>query len=246
MIKIISTRNYAAGEAKVLVSGPAGIGKTRLCATAPDSIIISAEAGLLLLADVDISVIEVSSVDDVRNVLNWAKSSTEAKEFKTICLDSITEIAEVCLTQYKKDFKDPRAAYGQLQDDVPELIREFRDLKDKNVYFSAKQSRIEEAEGSVVKFKAAMPGKYLLANLPYFFDIVLTMRLGKLEDGTIYRYLQTYSDFQYDCKDRSDRLAKVEKPDLSYIFKKLEQPRKEEDKGEDKDKDQDESKKENE
>jgi len=74
-----------------------------------------------------------------------------------------------------------------------------------------------------------MPGKSLLAGLPYFFDEVFVMNLGKLEDGSIYRYLQTGKTLAHeDCKDRSGRLEMVEKPDLTYIFGKIAQPQEKE------------------
>ncbi len=135
-IKIISTRDYSADGVKVLVSGDAGIGKTVLCASAPSPIIISAEAGLLSLAEVDIPVIEVTSVADVMAAYEFLTESEDAKQYKTLCLDSISEIGEVLLAEYKKLNKDPRAAYGQLNDDMASLIRSFRDIKGKHVYFS--------------------------------------------------------------------------------------------------------------
>ena len=218
-VKIISTRDYSTNGVKFLISGPAGIGKTVICGTGIDPIIISAEAGLLSLADVDIPAIEITKAEDTVDILEWARNSNEAKQFNTFCLDSISEIGEVVLSENKKLFKDPRQAYGETNDSVADLIRNFRDLKGKNVYFSAKQSRLEEND--IVTYKASMPGKTLLAALPYFFDIVMVMRKGKLEDGTLYRYLQTSGDLQYEAKDRSGCLSPVEKPDLEYLFNKI-------------------------
>lgn len=221
-IKIVSTRDYAADGVKVLVSGDAGIGKTVLCASAPSPIIISAEAGLLSLAEVDIPAIEVTSVADVMNAYEFLTSSKEAEQFQTLCLDSISEIGEVLLSEYKKLNKDPRAAYGQLNDDMAALVRSFRDIKGKHVYFSAKQVRLAEDDSGLVYFKASMPGKTLLNGLPYFFDEVFVMNLGKLEDDETYRYLQTAKTLRHgDCKDRSGKLSAIEKPDLTYIFNKI-------------------------
>ncbi len=221
-IKIISTRDFGVNGVKVMVSGPAGIGKTKLCATAPAPLIISAEAGLLSLSDVDIPVIEVKTVDDVMDAYQFVTESKEAEQFETICLDSVSEIAEVLLSTYKKEFKDPRAAYGTLNDDMSALIRSFRDLKGKHVYFSAKETKIVDDSSGLVSYKGSMPGKTMLNSLPFFFDEVLSMGLGKLEDGTYYRYLQTFKDLQrVDNKDRSGKLGLIEKPDLAYIFNKI-------------------------
>lgn len=220
MIKITSTKDHSTHGVKIMVYGSSGGGKTRLCGTAPSPIIISAESGLLSLAEVDIPVIEVNTVEDVNDVYNWAISSEEAKKYDTLCLDSITEIAEVLLTTFKAEDKDARAAYGRLADEMTKTIRSFRDLKGKNVYFTAKQVTLTNDVG-VTSYVPSMPGKTLLNGLPFFFDEVLSIQLGKLENGTQYRYLQTFSDRQRDCKDRSGKLDQKEEPNLQKIFNKI-------------------------
>lgn len=219
-IKITSTKDYGANGVKILVYGPAGIGKTVLCGSAPSPIIISAESGLLSLADLDIPVIEVKTVDDVNEVYDWLVGSKEAEQYETPCLDSVTEIAEVLLAQFKSEEKDPRAAYGRLADEMGRTIRNFRDIKGKNVYFSAKQVKLTDDVG-VTTYAPSMPGKQLLNGLPFFFDEVLPMRIGKLESGEEYRYLQTHADMLRDGKDRSGKLAKQEEPNLTKLFNKI-------------------------
>jgi len=221
MAVVLTTTKKASTHVKALVFGEAGMGKTVLCATAPKPLIISAEAGLLSLSDHDIPVIEVKTVQDVMDVYEWITTSKEADDFETICLDSITEIAEVLLTQYKKEEKDPRKAYGRLNDDMSTLIRSFRDLKGKHVYFSCKMIRKEDESAGFASYKPAMPGNTLINNLPYFFDEVLALRIGKLPSGKEFRYLQTQPELQWPAKDRSGTLGKMEKPDLSYIFNKI-------------------------
>lgn len=219
MIKIISTRDYGLNGVKILVYSPAGYGKTVLCKTAPKPIIISAEAGLLSLAGEDIPVIEVKSMEDVANAYDYITKTEEGKKFDTVCVDSITEIAEVMLIEYKKQYKDPRQAYGQLNDDMASLIRLFRDIKDKNVYFTAKQVRIENPDTGVVSYMPGMPGKTLLNGLSFFFDEVFVLRIGQLEDGSTYRYLQTSPDISFEAKDRSGKMLPQAKPDLAETFK---------------------------
>jgi phage nucleotide-binding protein len=220
MINIKSTKNYSTNGVKILIYGPAGAGKTRLCATAPNPLIISAESGLLSLSDEDIPFVNVSTVEDVNDIYSWVIGSKEAEKYDTLCLDSVTEIAEVLLTTFKAEEKDPRAAYGRLADEMSKMIRSFRDLKGKNVYFTAKQATLTDDIG-VTSFVPLMPGKTLLNGLPFFFDEVLSFKLGKLEDGTVYSYLQTVPDRQRDCKDRSGRLLPKEEPHLGRIFDKI-------------------------
>lgn len=221
MIKITTTKNFSAKEVKVLVFSPAGFGKTRLCATAPNPIIVSAEGGLLSLANEDVPVIEVKTLADIGEAYNFLTISKESKKYDTVCIDSISEIAEVMIITYKKQEKDPRAAYGRYNDDFASMIRMFRDLKGKHCYFTAKMLRNVEDNNSMAQNIPSLPGKTMLNALPYFFDEVFALRIGKMKDRTSYRYLQTVADYQYECKDRSGNLLPKEKPDLTYVFNKI-------------------------
>jgi hypothetical protein len=216
-VKLTSTKDFNIDGVKCLVYSPTGIGKTVLCSTAPDPVIISAEAGLLSLKHLDIPVYEVKTKEEVGEAYNEVAMS----KFKTICLDSISEIAEVLLIDHKNRERDGRAAYGKFNDDMGALIRLFRDIKGKHVYFTAKLQRHVDDLTGVTTFVPGMPGKTMLNALPFFFDEVFALRIGKLADGTKYRYLMTQPDYQYEAKDRSGKLLEAEKPDLTYIFNKI-------------------------
>jgi phage nucleotide-binding protein len=224
-VKLTTTREAArTNGVKVCVYGMAGSGKTRLCASTGGSpIIISAEAGLLSLRDVNIPVIEVSSIDDVKDAYRMVSESAECKEFDWICLDSISEIAEVVLSSEKKNTKDPRQAYGALQETMYDLVRAFRDLP-RNVYMSAKAERIKDDHTGSVLYGPSMPGQKLGQALPYFFDEVFALRVEKDSEGNMQRWLQTQPDFQWGAKDRSGALEVWEAPDLAAIAAKINRP----------------------
>ena len=142
-IRLTTTREAAQiNGLKVCVYGASGAGKTRLCVTTGEpTVIISAEAGLLSLRDTDIPVIEVATIGDVHDAYRFIAESDDAKDFRWVCLDSVSEIAEVVLSAEKKATKDPRQAYGALQEQMTDLLRAFRDLPGRNVYMSAKLDR---------------------------------------------------------------------------------------------------------
>jgi phage nucleotide-binding protein len=218
-IQLRSTRGLSAHGVKVLVYGQAGAGKTSLIKSLPSPIILSAEGGLLSIADADIPFIEIKSMNDLVEALEWAKSD-EASQFKSIALDSISEIAEVVLGHEKAAAKDPRQAYGAMQDAMAYVIRAFRDLPGKHVYFSAKLEKSQDEMGRIL-YAPSMPGNKTGQSLPYYFDEVLALRVEKDADGNTQRALMCDSDGLWTAKDRSGRLDAWEAPDLGAIIAKI-------------------------
>lgn len=224
---------------KCLVYGGAGMGKTVLSATCPNPVLISAESGMLSLKKENLDrlfgvncpmvaynmpVIEVSTVQDLTDVYAWCTTSHEAGNFQTICLDSLTEIAEVVLINAKKSVKDPRQAYGELIAQMENLVRLFRDIPQKNVYMAAKMEPTKDELTGVVKYGPSMPGAKLGPKLPYFFDEVFRLGVNKDSQGNSFRFLQTQPDMQFEAKDRSGSLAPMEFPFLGSVFQKIMNP----------------------
>lgn len=216
---------------KLLIYGPPGSGKTRLCATAPEPLILSAEAGLLSLSPEnqirmfggarDIPVLKIESAKDLEDAYAFVATSAHAKHFETICLDSISEIAEVVLGHMKKQVKDPRQAYGEMGEKMAFLIRAFRDLPNKHVYFSAKQERVAD-ENNKMFYGPSMPGKMMTQGIGHFFDEVFAA--GVTEDIVSKQrtyFLRTRMNIQFQAKDRSGALDEIEQPDLTNIISKI-------------------------
>lgn len=206
---------------KILVHGKAGVGKTRLCATMPATVVLSAESGLLSLAKVapNLPVIPIATMDDLNDAYAWAESSAEAKRFQSISLDSISDIAEAMLATCKKATKEPRKAYGEVQDNMMETMRLFRDLPGKHVYFSAK-TELREVDEGLTRYLPSFPGKKLGPAAPYLFDEVFYYTFLEHE-GKEYRVLRTQPDFQTEAKDRSGALSEIEEPDLGKLIQKI-------------------------
>jgi len=220
-MKITKTNDLGGHFLKMVIYGEAGAGKTRLAATtgAP-TVVISAEGGLLSLRDHDITAIEVKSIADIQEAYKWAVGSKEAQGIQWVCLDSISEIAEVSLAHEKAENKNTMRAYGQMADQMTSLIRAFRDLPERHVYMTAKQERTQLDDGSMI-FGPSMPGKNLTQGLAYFFDEVFALRVHTDEEGNIQRWLQTNANGTHTAKDRSGALELFEPCDLSQIKTKI-------------------------
>ena len=219
-INVKTTGSLSANGVKVLVYGQAGAGKTSLIKTLPSPIVLSAEGGLLSIQDADLPFIEIASMTDLQEAYKWLTESDDAKAYKSVALDSISEIAEVVLNAEKKATKDPRQAYGAMQEQMADIIRAFRDLPGRHVYMSAKLEKTQDEMGRVL-YAPSMPGNKTGQALPYFFDEVLALRVEKDADGNTQRALMCDSDGLWLAKDRSGKLDMWEAPDLGAIIAKI-------------------------
>ena len=157
---------------------------------------------------------------ELQEAYKWLAESAEAAQFESVAIDSISEIAEVALNYEKKVNKDPRAAYGAMQEQMADIIRAFRDLPAKHVYMSAKLEKTQDEMGRIL-YAPSMPGNKTGQSLPYFFDEVLALRVEKDAEGATQRALMCDSDGLWLAKDRSGKLDAWEAPDLTVIINKI-------------------------
>ena len=218
-INLLNTSTVVAGTVNVLVYGQAGSGKTSLIPTMPAPVIISTEGGLLSIAGSAIPYIEVANMDALRDAYKWLLDSDESKQFESVAIDSISEVAEVSLGTEKKTNKDPRAAYGEMQTTMAEVIRSFRNLP-RHVLMTAKLEKSQDEMGRML-YSPSMPGVKLGQSLPYFFDLMLALRVEKDAENVTQRALMCDSDGLWQAKDRSGKLEAWEAPDLGAIIAKL-------------------------
>lgn len=219
-VKLKNTDALASDGIKVLAYGQAGAGKTRLIPTLPAPVALSAEGGLLSIQGANVPFIEIATMEDLQEAYAWLTGSAEAKSFQSVALDSISEVAEVVLAAELKKNKDGRAAYGEMNSAMAELIRAFRDLPGRHVYMSAKLEKAQDEMGRML-YSPSMPGKSLTQQLPYFFDFVFPLRVERDAEGKTQRALMTDGDGLWLAKSRSHRLDAWEAPDLGAIINKI-------------------------
>jgi hypothetical protein len=217
-LQIKSTRDIANFQhINAIIYGQSGIGKTVLCATAPKPLIVDAEAGLLSLANSDVDSVHVKNLSDIKEVYKFLTKGEH--EYESVCIDSLSEVAEQILIEYKAVERDPRAAYGKMADEIFAIVRSFKNLP-LHTFFVTKQTKVIDEFLGKTSFGPSYPGKQLEQNLQYQIDLVLAMRIGQ-KDGKKFRYLQTQPDVQYDAKDRSGKLDAKERPDLAALIGKI-------------------------
>lgn len=206
---------------KCLGYGGAGVGKTRLAASAPRPIILSAEQGLLSVKRENMPYILIKNMADLAEAHRWFTTSAEARKFDTGVLDSVSEIAEQVINEERQKSKDPRKLYPEYQMKMLDIFRDFRDMPQKHIYFIAKEGRNAGPDGSV-SLGPSFPGKVLPEAAPYFFDQVFQI-VAWTDPGTkqTQNALKCRKDLGNEGKDRSGALELWEPPNLTAMFDKI-------------------------
>lgn len=218
-----STMDWNQNGSKFLIHGGTGYGKTYAIRTCPRPFIINVdtEGGLLSLQDTDIPYTSISTLQELEDTIMELSLPENWNRFDTLCIDSLTEIAEVCLANHKKANKDMRKSYVNMADDVMEQIRNLITIPGKNLYCICKQRKLQDEEGRIL-FSPDVPGNSFANKIPYYFDEVFAIRILKdPETGELRRWFQTQPDERYEAKDRSGRLGMFEPADVGHILAKI-------------------------
>lgn len=248
MVNIISTNTVLTERRKVniLVYGAPGTRKTLSIATLPNPIIISSEQGLLTLREYDIPVIEVKSVAEVFEALEYVEKS----DYDSVAIDSLSEIASFILDEAVENITakavskvqgktgrkvdadevdiNGMAPYNDLLKVGTKLSRRIRDLP-QHVYAICRATKTQVQEGGPKKWYPLFPGQKLGDAMCHDFSIILAAREITVE-GKNYYCFQAQSDTEWAARDRSGALGNVdkngkfnpmEKQDLSAIIDKI-------------------------
>lgn len=230
-MKIENTKTVENKNVKGLIGGYSGAGKTTLAGTFDSPVlVISAESGLLSLSNKQVDFIDLNK-DDEGNVLKDPSArikrlgeiftylhDTPNLKYKTIFLDSLSEIGEVLVSKLQKDFPDRKDSFpmwGEYAKMMRSIVKNFRDLP-YNVFMSCIIEPDKDQNGKrYLSFD--IPGK-ISEKLPQYFDEVFYLMVD--EDGKRALYTKA-SDTLRHAKDRSNKLDAIEAPDLGAILKKI-------------------------
>jgi len=176
---------------------------------------------LLSLKRNNVPYIQINNIKDLEEAHAWATKSAECRNYDTIGLDSVSEIAEQALAAETVKTKDPRKLYPAYQATMMDILRDFRDMPQKHIYFIAKETRLTGADNTI-KAGPSFPGNKLPEAAPYFFDQVFQIVNWKdPATGRVEIALKCRGDNTSEGKDRSGMLELWEPYDLSAMFRKI-------------------------
>jgi len=235
-IKFTSTKKDKPDKLRIGICAPSGYGKTYLLRTIPyqkeaEVLVITSEKGNTVLRDKNYQEYALEQNNIYKELFNVLKHlyTDESKQFKWVCLDSMTDIAEKFLAHMQKNpdpYKtktgaiDTRAMYGDLKKQIIRIMDGFLGIPygHKICIFGA----IEENEGVDRKLKLNMPGSakdVIMFNFDEFYHIKIQQ---DEEKGTV-RQLVTCNDGYYEAKSRMSAVSPLEvyeECDLTHIISK--------------------------
>jgi hypothetical protein len=208
---------------KAIAYGPPGEGKTPLIKTAPRPVMLICEPGMLSMRDAtNIPAWEGYTVDKCTEFFNWLKSSNEAKNFDTVCVDSFSQFAEIHLQKALKEVSHGLKAYGLMSERVMDIANLLFYMPQKHVYLIAKQSLVDE--GGAMKRRPFFPGQDLNVKIPHLFDAILhiakTFVPGMTQPQLAIRTLGTIDIMARIRTHRPNAFNELEPPDLAALIKK--------------------------
>ena len=208
---------------KCVAYGGPGAGKTPLFKTAPRPVLCVVEPGMLSMRDAtNLPAWEAYTPERIEEFFDWVFRSPEARNFDTVGFDSISQVAEIILTQELKRNKDGRKAYGEMSRRVMDWVNGLYFLPNKHIFLIAKQSVVDES--GVMRKKPYFPGQDLNVKVPHLFDEILHVGQYQIPGVNMNKPVQAIRSaetFDVMARDRSGKLAELEPPDLAALFNKV-------------------------
>lgn len=192
----------------MLFYGESGVGKTHLCGTAADSeettplLLVDCEGGhATLRKKKGVDVRRARTLNDVQDIHNELFKHNKGW-YKTVALDSLTEIQDVdmryIMKETKANAKDPDKIdvdvpspreYGKTRVHMRTIVRAFRDLP-MNTVITCLEREIKNDQGVVIRIRPNLTGQ-LMAEIPGFMDIVGYYYTGNTPDERVMQFVKT-------------------------------------------------------
>ncbi len=217
---------------KCICYGPAGSGKTPVINTAPSPVLLICEPGMRSMRNSNVPAWEGYSVEKIDEFFKWIFESKEAMKFDTVCIDSVSQMAEIFLMNELVRNRDGRKVYGEMSAKVMKHLYGLFFMQNKHAYLIAKQDSEENVQvsfgptglpvtTSTFKKRPYFPGKDLNIKVPHLYDGIFHLDYVNIP-GVVgqQRAFRTTPTNEISARDRSGLLAMYEPPDLTTLFKK--------------------------
>ncbi len=203
---------------KCVVYGPPGSGKTPLLNTAPRPLLLACEPGLLSMRNSTVPTYQGFDVASIDGFFKWFFNSEETKNFDTIAIDSISQMADIYLQQALKENKHGLKAYGEMATLTMNVLRQLYYTRNKHTYLIAKEAANDD---NGIKYrKPYMPGQQLPVELPHLFDEILHLGIQNMPGVGTHKAFRCQASIDTLARDRTGQLAEFEPPEFGQLVRK--------------------------
>lgn len=205
---------------KAIIFGGTGSGKTPLMNTCPRPILLACEPGLLSLRSSTIPTFYAENGQRVEDFFKWFFNSAEIKNFDTLCVDSISFMADVYLTENEKGTAASGKkvhglqAYGNMARSVMDHLRPLYYTQQKHTYLIAKEELVAEQK------RPYFPGQQLNKEVPGLYDFVLHLGIKNVPGVGQIRAFQCNETYDVMARNRTGNLNDYEKPHFGELVQK--------------------------
>ena len=200
---------------KSVIYGPAGSAKTPTINTAPRPVLLATEPGLLSMRNSNVPTWIAPTTAKIDEFMKWFEGSTEAKNYDTLAIDSVSQMCDIALGEAAKKHRHGLQQYGEMADYIMPYMERLYFMKGKHMFLIAK----EETEATGFK-RPYFPGKVLPVQIPHRYDCIL--RLAKANIPGVGEQLAFQCNGGYDtmARNRFGILADFEPPNFGDLVKK--------------------------
>lgn len=213
------------GIKAIVYSGP-GEGKTPITAsTSPRPVMLLCEAGTLSLRKSETPSYPAFTASAIDGFFQWFTQSNEAKNFDTLIIDSVSQMALTYLQfEAAKGSKGGNEGhglkiYGAMATTVMKHMTSLYFMPMKHIIGIAKQEMVEIT--GINYRRPNFPGRVLPIDIPHLFDEIL--HLCKIPDGKggETAAFRCQGNFETMARDRSGVLREFEPPNISHLIAKI-------------------------
>lgn len=205
---------------KSLIFGGTGSGKTPIMNTCPRPLLLACEPGLLSLRNSVIPTFYAENGTRIDEFFKWFFNSAEVKNFDTLCVDSISFMADVYLTENEKGTSAAGKkvhglqAYGNMARSVMDYLRPLYYTREKHTYLICKEELVAEQK------RPYFPGQQLNKDVPGLYDFVLHLGIKNVIGQGQVKAFQCNESYDVMARNRTGNLDDFEPPNFDFIVRK--------------------------
>lgn len=209
---------------KAVIYGAPGSAKTPGINNAPRPLLLATEPGLLSMRGSNVPTFCAFTPEAIDEFFEWFFKSNETKNFDTLAIDSVSQMADVYLQKAlgKKTSGGNKAhglnAYGEMASNTLDHIRTLYFTRQKHTYLICKQGITEE---SGIEFKRPyFPGKQLPVEIPHMFDFILHLGIQNVPGIGQVSAFRCIGSIDTMARNRTGNLNEFEPPHIGQLYAK--------------------------